>query len=218
MTQHTGLLMDTASITDELLELAHRGELIAYFGYGSLVNPFTHRTDILTYQKATLKGWRRTWQARPDMHPDPIALLSSSPGAAADRLSGLLVFDRFQNLPDLDAREAGYTRHKLPHDAVEMDFDVPAECPIYVYEGQAPAQPDRQHAILQSYLDAVLQGYFLMYGEQGVREFLTTTGAFDTPILRDRGDPRYPRHVSLDPAQRTLIDDVIFDLTFIDQF
>ena len=210
--------MDSASADARLAEMAAAGTLIAYFGYGSLVNPYTHRTEIVGYRPARLQGWRRRWQARPDIHPDPIALLSSSPVGGDRWLDGLLVFDHIDNLPALDAREAGYDRRVIEPGQLAVDGAVPVGCPIYAYEGHVPAKPDVRHFILQSYLDAVLQGYFLIYGAEAVAGFVAETGNFDTPILRDRGDPRYPRHVSLDPVQRAVIDAVTADLNFVDGF
>ena len=44
--------------------LAREGALIAYFGYGSLVNRATLRTNVVGAGRARLKGWRREWQGR----------------------------------------------------------------------------------------------------------------------------------------------------------
>ena len=40
------------------------GELIAYFGYGSLVNSSTLAPGYVETHSARLKGWRRHWQSR----------------------------------------------------------------------------------------------------------------------------------------------------------
>ena len=192
---------------DELKQLANEGGLIAYFGYGSLVNPHTHRTNVLHYERAQLSGFARTWQARPDQADLPIALLSSSPSKPEDELDGLLVFDRIENLPALDEREAGYDRLELSSNSLALagGRDLP-ECPLYVYSGRPPLAPEREHFILQSYLDAVLQGYLHQYGEQGAFRFMTRTAAFDTTLLADRKEPHYPRAVNLAAEEITLID------------
>ena len=205
-----------ADARDRLASLARAGEAIAYFGYGSLVNPYTHRTEIIGYAPASVRGWRRRWQARPDDHPDPIALLSSSRDAAPDAwLQGLLVFDHVANLPALDLREAGYTRHRLAPADVRCELAVPADCPVYIYEGNLPFRPEQKHVILQSYLDAVLQGYHLNYGADGVRRFIEETAGRETPILADRDAPRYPRAVSLAPGERELFDALLADCSFV---
>jgi hypothetical protein len=210
--------MAAESRDDTIRRLADEGKLIAYFGYGSLVNPYTHRTEIITYSRARVPGWRRTFRARPDLHPDPIAFLTSSPiSQPADRvLDGLLVFDHVDNLDALDIREAGYERHRLEPGAIDVERDIPVGCPVYIYEGMASARPDLRHAILHSYLDAVLQGYHLIYGMEGVDGFLQSTGGLDLPVLSDRARPRYPRAVTLDPAERAMIDAKTAHMQFID--
>lgn len=201
---------------ERLQKLAANGELIAYFGYGSLVNPATHRTRSFGYANARLRGWQRRWTARPDEHVEPIALLTSSPDAPSEAwLSGLLVFDHVDSLASLDAREAGYDRRSIARDAIDVEWGVvPDGCPIYAYEGRAPQRPDLEHVILQSYLDAVLQGYAHRYGAAAVGNFITTTAQFDMPILRDRHAPKYPRPVVLSEQERALIDEATAGLNF----
>jgi hypothetical protein len=50
-----------------------RDEVVGYFGYGSLVNRATLRTEILAAIPARLNGWRRTWRPRPLMDADTMA-------------------------------------------------------------------------------------------------------------------------------------------------
>lgn len=189
--------------------LAGEGDLIAYFGYGSLVNANTHRTNVLHYERAQIRGFARTWQARPDQAELPIALLSSAPSTANDILEGLLVFDRAENLPALDAREAGYDRLDLtPEDLALVSGGAIPDCPLYVYSGRKPFAPENEHFILQSYLDAVLQGYLHQYGEQGARGFIERTAAFDTALMTDRNEPHYPRSVKLSFDEVSLIDEL----------
>lgn len=192
---------------DELEELAGEGKLIAYFGYGSLVNPATHRTNVLHYERAHLQGFARRWQGRPDVADAPIALLSSAPSNANDMLDGLLVFDLLENLPALDAREAGYDRLVVERADLELPNgnELP-DCPLYVYSGRKPAAPDKEHFILQSYLDAVLQGYIHQYGPEGADNFIARTAAFDTKLLTDRDKPHYPRSVQLSYEEVAHID------------
>ena len=110
---------------DDINTLAAAGELIAYFGYGSLVNPATHRTPVLGYVPAKLRGWRRAWVARSDWDRTlPIALLSASPSHGDDLLDGLLVFDHVSSLPSLDEREVGYQRHQISLADLHVDMDV----------------------------------------------------------------------------------------------
>ena len=49
------------------MKASDENDLIAYFGYGSLVNLKTLQTGYVSAHPATLKGWRRHWQARRPM-------------------------------------------------------------------------------------------------------------------------------------------------------
>jgi hypothetical protein len=53
---------------------------------------------------------------------------------------------------------------------------------------------DREWVILKTYLDTVLYGYFIRFGEDGVSRFLTSFVDWEFPILNDRVAPLYPRH------------------------
>lgn len=186
-----------ATAPDVLAGLHARGGVVAYFGYGSLVNRATHRTAILHAVPARLKGWRRTWRPRPDMPGFPAALLSVRPEPDA-LCDGLVVFDRAENLPAVDAREARYRRLELAPDSLETAEPLSAGLPLYVYVAQTDIPPHPEPPmILRSYLDAVLQGFLAEHGEAGVSRFIAETEGFDTPIHDDRHRPIYPRAVNL---------------------
>jgi hypothetical protein len=180
--------------------------VVAYFGYGSLVNRATHRTDIVDAIPARLRGWRRCWRPRPDMPGFPAALLTvrEEEGAFCD---GLLVVDNAANLAAVDAREARYRRVALPLETLETARPVPSDLPVFVYvaDEQVPLHADPPK-ILRSYLDAVLQGFLHVHGEDGLRGFLSETHGFDTPVHDDRATPIYPRAVSLEDAERELFE------------
>ncbi len=212
------MVSDDGVSADDLAAMAGRGELVGYFGYGSLVNTLTHRTRTVAWRRAWLAGFGRHWQPRPDPSAEAIALLSIRPAADHEGgMRGLLVIDRRDNLSSIDRREAGYDRLDLDRNALTFldGGDVPAGVPLHVYQGRAPANPDRPHFILQSYLDAVLQGYLHRFGEAGVHAFMTRTAGFDTPVLADRDAPRYPRPVTMTDAERALIDEVTAGLHWI---
>ncbi|MDN5929106.1 MAG: gamma-glutamylcyclotransferase [Hyphomicrobiales bacterium] len=187
------------------------GTQIAYFGYGSLVNRATLRTDIVDIIPARLVGWRRIWRPRPDMPGFPAALLTvrREPGSVCD---GVLIVDRAENLAAVDAREARYRRIRL--EPVELEISPAREgaasvdVPIYVYEADPELPPHREPPmILQSYLDAVMQGFLAVHGEEGLRRFLAETYGFaETPIRPDREKPTYPRAVMLSDVERALFD------------
>lgn len=199
----------THSTLKSLDDLASGGELVAYFGYGSLVNRATHRTKIIDAVPARLMGWRRCWRPRPDMPGFPAALLTirEEPGASCD---GLLVFDHAKNLPALDEREARYLRVTVPPNQLETEMPVPDRCPVFVYVADADVPPHPEPPkILQSYLDAVLQGFLGEHGEAGVRRFIEETDGFDTPVQPDRLTPFYPRAVMLADTERVLFDNLL---------
>ena len=190
-------------------------DLVAYIGYGSLANRETLRTDFLHAQPVRLHGWRRCW--RPRKHGDPIVTdpptsLLSARRVADGFIDGLLVFDRRSNLPAVDERERTYDRVPVPRDQVEgLGKGLPA-CEIYVYEAQTNAAPhDPQHPILQSYLDAVFQGFMREFGPSGVHHFLATTDGFERSVHADRHKPHYPRSVRLTDDERALFDRLLDD-------
>lgn len=196
---------------EEMLRAAARGEVFAYFGYGSLVNRDTHRTQTYGAVRAHVRGWRRHWQGRPQHVDNPISLLSvKAEREAGHLLPGLLVFDRIENLPALDEREFNYHRRVVDPAALSVATDLALDLPVYIYEGKQEVAPDTDHAILQSYLDAVLQGYLYEYGREAVRSFIADTHAFDdTPVIRDRHAPRYMRSVTLREDEAAMFDEAL---------
>ncbi|MBO6716386.1 MAG: gamma-glutamylcyclotransferase [Rhizobiaceae bacterium] len=190
--------------SDSTVEDNSDSGLVAYFGYGSLVNRATHRTRILDAIPASLVGWRRFWRPRPDMPGFPAALLTvrEEEGAVCD---GLLVVDRAEHLAAVDAREARYRRVAVSLERLRSSRAVPRECPVYVFvaDEHVPIHPERP-LILRSYLDAVLQGFLDVHGEDGVRRFIAETDGFDTGLHDDRADPIYPRSVALRAGEADL--------------
>lgn len=200
------------SVSSRASEAAPNEALVAYFGYGSLVNRATHRTAIVDAMPARLLGWRRMWRPRPDMPGFPAALLTIGPEPAAF-CDGLLVLDRAENLAAVDEREARYRRVALSPNDLEVNGALPQDCPIYVYVAQEELPPHREPpSILQSYLDAVMQGFLAEHGEAGLRRFVSDTANFHIPILADRHDPRYPRAVALTETEMALFEMLLAEL------
>ena len=170
-----------------------------FFGYGSLVNRATHA--FADTRKARLRGWRRVWR-----HTTlrPVAYLTAVPEAGGE-IDGLIAPVPGADWPALDAREGAYIRASA---AGQVSHDLPHRPEIAVYtipEGQHGA-PAAAHPILLSYLDVVVQGYLREFGEAGVARFFDTTRGWEGAVLDDRAAPRYPRHQSLDAAERALTD------------
>ncbi|MGJ8570248.1 MAG: gamma-glutamylcyclotransferase [Hoeflea sp.] len=194
------------------------GELVGYFGYGSLVNRATLTTGLVQAHRARLKGWRRSWRPRPDMGPTPGVTLPdgitpsllSVHRAEGFSIDGLLVIDLAVNLVGIDAREFRYHRRDIG--LADLEFTDPghglgADITLHVYEARVehPAA-DGPAPILRSYLDAVMQGFLREFGPEGVHRFVAETDAFHMPIHEDRHAAIYPRAVSLSASEIALFD------------
>ncbi len=182
--------------------------MISYFGYGSLVNPATHRTKIIDYSKATLKGWRREWLARPNNSFGNVVLLSVK-RCEKSEIDGLVVLDHAHNQPALDEREANYDRktvtvHELA--GLKEPYTNQDETSIYVASHHPMLNNAHEFCILRSYLDAVMQGYLHHFGEEGVARFVQSTDNFHFAICEDRHNPRYPRFVETSNSEQKLFD------------
>lgn len=205
-------MANASTIDPTKKEYPAEGAVIGYFGYGSLVNADTHRTRIVTSVPARLKGWRRHWipYHEADMRSAVLLSVKRDEGHVCD---GLLVLDLLENLPQVDEREIGYVRRQVQPQDLELEAELPFDCPLYVYEALPPAaKRDAEGHILQSYLDAVLQGFLRVHGEEGMRRFVRDTHGFDTPVLADRQAPLYPRPVRLSEMERELIDGALAQL------
>ena len=193
----------------ELVRLAEAGEVVAYFGYGSLVNRYTLRTKFLGIRRARVAGWRRFWLPR-----DPnfeMALLSVRPDEGA-AIEGVVVYDRAEHLPSVDEREAGYARRIVDMGRLEIEAAPVVGRAVSHLRGASRRRRSPEiagPAILQSYLDAVMQGFRLLYGEAGLNRFVDETEGFETRIIADRHAPRYPRAVTLAEGEAELFDRLV---------
>lgn len=194
----------------ELTELAAKGQVVAYFGYGSLVNRRTLRTQFLGIRRAEVVGWRRLWLPRGT--DEKMALLSVEPAADAV-LHGVVVYDLLEHLPMVDEREKGYDRRDVDPGALTIDRSALDDVTVHIYEARraAGAVAGTGPAILQSYLDAVMQGFRAIYGEEGLGRFVRETKGFETDILRDRTLPRYPRPVALEEGEAAMFDAMLIE-------
>lgn len=170
---------------------------LAFFGYGSLVNRATHAYHAP--RPARLDGWRRVWRGT---HLRKVAYLSVTPDETCS-LQGLVADVHGEDWAALDAREAAYRRHDVT-DTVSHSGPI-VKTALYQVEPHHIADNDG-HPILLSYLDVVVQGYLLEFGEEGVADFFQTTSGWHAPILDDRANPIYPRHQNLSADQTALVD------------
>ena len=176
-----------------------------FFGYGSLVNLSTH--DFPDPRPALLKGWRRAWR-----HTDlrPVAFLTAIPDPLSE-IDGMIAHVPKNDWAALDDREWAYDR--LPAtEAVTHGLDRDLDIAIYAVPEARHDPTAPVHPILMSYLDVVVQGYLRVFGEQGADQFFATTDGWDTPVVDDRAQPRYPRHQVLSDWERGFVDTRLRDL------
>ena len=192
----------------------NKGDLIGYFGFGSLVNRHTLQTDYVSIIPATLKGWSRHWQAHENDAGRDVALLSVHRDPESE-IKGALVTDFRSSLPEVDIREYGYTRTSLQKEAFLVDdpSKLPDELFVYVADGEDRAE---HLPLLQSYLDAVLQGFHELYGVAGIEHFVSSTKSFRRNLVKDRDNPLYPRAVKLTDEQRVLAYQAVLGVTLRD--
>nr|WP_321525883.1 gamma-glutamylcyclotransferase family protein [uncultured Cohaesibacter sp.] len=192
--------------------LANPSDWVAYFGYGSLVNDKTRNAESFGVA-GRLRGYRRhwsIWEASPErrafgMHGAAALSVTPNPDAYCD---GLLVFDQKSHLPQVDIREAHYNRVKIDLADFQTDQPLPDQIDCYIYVGQPAltSKADPKFPILQSYIDAVMQGFLHKFGEAGMMRFVAETDGWHTPILKDRDRPFYPRSVELSLEEARLVD------------
>ena len=157
-----------------------------FFGYGSLVNTATH--DFPDPRPAQIRGWRRAWR---HTNLRPVAFLTAIPDAEAE-IDGMIAHVPKGDWAALDQREWAYDR--LPAtQAVTHQIARPLDIAIYAVPEARHIKPTDSFPILLSYLDVVVQGYWRVFGADGVDRFFATTDGWDAPILNDRSAPRYPR-------------------------
>ncbi len=216
--------------------------MIAYFGFGSLVNQHSLRTDAIAIAPARLKGWRRHWQARPsgfEGKGGEIALLSVHEDAASE-IDGVVIIDRVENLAALDERERHYRRVALKTDMLQLcgsfvalgtgrkeafsqeelaGMNLALER-AFIYQGEEAARAGYGSArLLQSYLDVVLSGFQAMHGDEGRLRFIESTDGFGREMIAERNNPVYPRAVRLSPGIYRQHDELLkgAGVKFIDQ-
>ncbi len=192
--------------------LANPEEWVAYFGYGSLVNDKTRNAESFGLA-GRLKGYRRHWSIwkasleREAFGLGGIAALSVSADKEA-MIDGLLIFDKKDHLPNVDKREAQYDRLELDLNDFQTEHTIPEGVKTYIYVGR-PADVTVSHPdypILQSYVDAVMQGFIDKFGTEGLNRFVDETSGWETPVVQDRDEPFYPRHVALSATELDLVE------------
>lgn len=169
-----------------------------FFGYGSLVNRKTH--SYPDTQRAQLNGWRRAWVRTAVRDLVFLSVIKDT----TCTIDGLIAAVPNADWQALDAREAGYAR--LGSGGAVTHPITPAPDIAHYAVPPATTGVPGAHAILLSYLDVVVQGFVLEFGEDGVQRFFDTTDGWDTPVLNDRTAPRYPHAQTLTSNETALVD------------
>jgi len=166
-----------------------------FFGYGSLVNLKTH--DYADPRPATLRGWIRVWQQSSERN---VAFLSVLP-APGKEIDGVIARVQGGDWAALDAREHAYDRKDVT-EALGQNITTA------IYQGSRAkiAEGPATRPILLSYIDVVVQGFLDQFGTDGVQRFFDSTERWDTPVLNDRRNPVYPRHLILKPKETAIVD------------
>lgn len=186
---------------------------IYYFGYGSLVNRDTRPAGEFS-EPATLKGWRRVWENRTADSERSQQCTSLSieelKTPQMGSIEGVVARIPVSELPQLDKRETGYDRLKLPADRFELTDSVQTDY-VYVYQSALPNRflADGDHPILQSYIDCVLAGYLTLFGRSGMEAMIDSTRGWNRPVMNDRAAPHYPRAVEIGADLELSIDQLL---------
>ncbi len=185
-------------------------DLVAVFGYGSLVNASTLPAGTLSIP-GRLSGFRRAWRIAGKTPIGRTCGLTVEP-CPRTTVQGTLVLTPKSELPGLDKREWRYDRHPLGDNAFRperRDVDIPAYHIVYRVKRQHERWGDAEHPVIQSYVDCVMRGYFERWGVLGVRRFVATTAGWHVPIQRDRAEPRYRRAVRITAEEEALFDRIL---------
>ena len=109
------------------------GELVGYFGFGSLVNKHTLRTSYVDIVSGDSQGIPATLANHaPGFFEQHVSLLSVHEDSASE-IKGMIVLDLLENLPLVDEREEGYSRYTLSGDQLEVHCDVELPANLHVY-------------------------------------------------------------------------------------
>ena len=171
-----------------------------FFGYGSLVNRRTH--SYPDARKARVAGWRRAWRKSP-LRQRPYLTVVPDPGS---EVLGLVAKVPGADWAALDDREHAYERRDVTG-AVTHQLGAGGEVALYALAAAGQENPGEDHPRVLSYIDAVVQGYLVEYGIDGVGHFFATTSGWHVPVLDDRAHPIYARAQVLNMTERDVVDE-----------
>lgn len=164
---------------------------------------------------AILSGWVRQWMHCIETPHGKICALTVAPDAHGE-VAGLVLFQSTAGLAELDQRESGYSRVRVPV-LLEKPESTTAELECFTYVGDSAhyKHGSDEYPIWRSYLDCILVGYFELGGRAGMENFIASTQGWDAPILDDCRMPLYPRAVALSSDLERMIDDTLAEHGFL---
>lgn len=178
------------------------------FAYGSLVNSRAQPAGVRT-EPGILHGWIRQWMHCVETSNGRVCVLTIVRRPKA-KLLGLILINDDQKLANLDDREIGYSRVRVSVRPSSWPRG-PKTLSCFAYVGDTPHHRpgSLEFPIWRSYLDCVLSGYLELGGAQAVERFIASTEGWESPILDDRAQPRYPRAINLRSDEQDTIDGVL---------
>jgi hypothetical protein len=185
-------------------------DIFTCFGYGSLVNHQTLPDDAQS-ARVRVRGWRRAWRHSSMATNGRRCTLTVVPDPDCT-IFGTIVAQPLTGAEALQAREAQYGKVELPPASIEWVDEQPGHWPepfIHVGHAEHARSGDHDHPVLLSYLDTVLSGFMLTFGDEGPQHFMETTADWHVPVLNDRHEPLYPRATRLSAEETALIDDLL---------
>lgn len=181
------------------------------FAYGSLLHKSTWSFDA-EIEMVSLQGWVRQWNQVVPLDGGAITALSISPHPKKSIKGIILKVDK-STLESIGGREVGYNKTIL---AAGSLTSLNPKRPLlndrimaYTASKETKIWANKKAPILLSYIDVVAQGYFNLYGWEGLLHFFKSTQGWDLPILNDRKAPLYPRATTHDIGFLDLIDQQI---------
>ncbi|HWX83086.1 MAG TPA: gamma-glutamylcyclotransferase family protein [Xanthobacteraceae bacterium] len=175
------------------------------FGYGSLVNELT-LAKKLNARPGRLDNWVREWKHCVEA---PFGRVCALTIAREDKVSiqGVYITCPDAEFAELDKREIGYQREILRLDDVKEPIPTGTTAVVaYTSTPSAYRPGSPEFPIWLSYVEVVLYGYLLVFGAEGVDEFIRTTRGWSAPVIDDRSKPFYPRATKIPNPDRRLIE------------
>ncbi|MEU0369565.1 gamma-glutamylcyclotransferase family protein [Streptomyces sp. NPDC006283] len=197
------------------------------FGYGSLIQRESRTTTWLKAEEAVpavVRGISRGWYDRVDTASWGPTYVGAVPKRDA-RCNGVIFAVAPEELRAFARRESGYRLTRIPSRDISMldGSKSPPVGTVWYFANVARRYPSERFPIVQSYVDACLDGCLeneVSYPEareaQFAKEFMRTTTDWQTPWFNDRIHPwrpfvYVPRANAIDSLIRHELGEDLFD-------